>query len=161
MSQAPLDAAQRAVARSEIRAVLDRYGMLARDLADFNRIAEDCFAPGAIYQLPNGKEVPTTQLSDVIQGEEAKYIRHHVTTADIKFVSATEAKVETNFIAHTDSASPDHWGSWKDTFVAQSDGTWKLQHRAIIIDDGVTHGWYMKQYGSVHQKPAQGNPHSW
>lgn len=161
MNGVQFDATQRAVARSEIRAIFDRYAMLARDGADFNRIAEDCFAKDAIYRLPNGDALPPTRLSEVLQGEEAKYIRHHVTTSDIKFVSATEALSETEFIAITDSAAPDHWGCWKDTLKVQPDGTWKLQDRQIVIDGGAAHGWYMKQYGKFHKAPEVSNPHSW
>ena len=156
-----LDANQRATARSEIRALFDRYAMLARDGADFNRIAEDCFAKDAVYRLPSGDAVPAERLSDVLQGEEAKYIRHHVTTCDIKFISATEALSETEFIANTDSAAPDHWGCWQDTVKVQPDGTWKLQDRKIVIDGGNPQGWYMKQYGKFHKEPEVSKPHSW
>jgi len=154
-----MDATARAVARSEIRAVLDRYGILARDDSPFDEVAK-CFAQDAIFRLPNGKEVPPTRIEEVLQGESAKYIRHHVTTADIKFISPTEAKTETNFIAITDTAWPDHWGCWKDTFKVQKDGSWKIQDRSVLVDNGVPEGWYMQKYGKFHKLPEHGDVNS-
>ena len=137
------------VARSEIRAVLDRYGILARDDSPWDEVRK-CFAPDAAYRIPNGKVLPVSRIEEVLQNGSAEYIRHHVTTADIKFISSTEAKVETNFIAITDTAHPDHWGSWKDTFKVQSDGSWKIQDRQICVDNGVPEGWFMLNYGKGH-----------
>ncbi|MCJ1303941.1 hypothetical protein MMC08_006752, partial [Hypocenomyce scalaris] len=70
--------------------------MLARDDSPFDEVAKR-FAPDAIFRPPNGKEVPPTRIEEVLPGESAKYIRHHVTMADIQFVTENEARVETNF----------------------------------------------------------------
>ncbi|KAK5195060.1 hypothetical protein LTR99_002701 [Exophiala xenobiotica] len=147
------------IARSEIKAVIDRYGILARDDSPWDEVRKS-FATDAVYYIPGGKQLPPTRLEEVLQGGSAEYIRHHVTTCDIKFVSATEALVETNFIAITDTAWPDHWGCWKDTFKVQADGDWKIQSRRICVDNGVPQGWFMKNYGKWHQLPVHHDVHT-
>ena len=152
-----MNAAQKATARSEIRAVLDRFAVLARDDPCWDEIAK-CYATDGIFRLPNGKEVAPTQIKEVLQGGGANYIRHHATSSDVKFISSTEAKVETLFIAITDTAWPDHWGSWKDTFKVQPDGAWKIQYRSAAVENGAPEGWYMQNYGKVHKSPKHGDP---
>ena len=155
-----MDDVQRTVARSEIRALIDRYAVIARDHASWEEMSK-VFANNAVYRLPNGKAVTPQELSQVVQGAEAKYIRHHVTTVDINLVSSEEAMVESYYIAITDSASPDHWGCWKDTVRKdQKSGLWKIQDRTLVPDGGVAEGWYMQVYGKSHRTPGHVAPHS-
>jgi len=132
--------------RARIHAVVHRYAFNGRegvDIADMLPL----FTDDAVAILPNGARVPIQKLSEVLQGEEAKYIRHHITTIDIQFASDTEARVESQFFAITNEASPDHWGSWRDSFLKSNDGSWKINERYIVVDGGSPEGWFVRMYG--------------
>lgn len=51
--------------------------------------------------LPDGTAVPAADLAEVLQGEEAAYIRHHITTVDIRFAGPDEATADVFFFAIT------------------------------------------------------------
>lgn len=137
----------RADDRALIQAVVHRYAYNGREGVDIADMVP-LFTDDAVAILPNGAEVPIRNLSDVLQGEEAKYIRHHLTTVDIKWTSDTTADTESQFIALTNEASPDHWGCWRDKFAKQNDGTWQITQRAIVVEGGAPTGWFMRMYGS-------------
>jgi len=139
----------RAEDRALILAVVNRYAFNAREgLFDPNNDAVDIgdmtplFSDDATIVLPTGQEVPAIELGNVVQGEEASYIRHHVTTVDIRFDGEDSAEVFTSFFANTDEAAPDHWGHWRDEFRRLSDGSWRIHRRAIVPEGGAPGGWF-------------------
>jgi ketosteroid isomerase-like protein len=124
-----------------------RYAHNAReglDIADMWPL----FTDDAVAVLPNEVEVPIENLADVLQGEEAKYIRHHITTIDIRWTGETTAEGESQFLAITNEASPDHWGCWRDQFRRQTDGSWRIARRAIVVEGGAPDGWFVRMYGT-------------
>ncbi|REF00703.1 nuclear transport factor 2 family protein [Thermomonospora umbrina] len=135
----------RADDRALITAVLHRYAHTARDKMDFDDMLP-LFADDARVLLPDGTPVPATSLSDVLRGEEAAYIRHHLTTIDIVFDGDGTARTEAAFLAVTDEAAPDHWGCWRDVFTRQADGRWLISERAIVVDGGAPEGWFHRRY---------------
>jgi hypothetical protein len=106
------------------------------------------FTADAAIVLPGGVGIPPNQLRDVLRGEEAKFIRHHITTIDIRFLGQNEAAVESFFLAVTNEAPLDHWGFWRDKFVRQSDGSWLIAVREIQPEGGDPKGWFMRMYGA-------------
>ncbi|OAP60539.1 hypothetical protein AYL99_05541 [Fonsecaea erecta] len=138
---------QQSTARAEITAAMHRYASLAREGADWDAMAA-LFAPDGLYRLPNGVAVDPKRMVEVVQGNEAQYIRHHVTTIDITFVGDTEAHTEAFYLAVTDRASPDHWGGWKDVFRWHpQQEAWLIQDRTICVDGAAPGGWYASVYG--------------
>jgi hypothetical protein len=133
--------------RAMICAVVHRYAHTGRDKMDFGDMVP-LFTANAIVVLPGGTQVAPTRLSDVVRGKEANYIRHHVTTVDIRFLGPNEAAVDSFFFAVTDQAAPDHWGFWRDTFNRQADGSWLISRREINVDGGPPHGWFGRTYGA-------------
>ena len=139
-------------ARADITTVIHRYASLARENADWDALAT-LFAPNAVYRLPHGVAVDPSRMAEVVRGNEAKYIRHHVTTVDIEFVGDDEAHTEAFHLAVTERASPDHWGMWKDVFRRVSapggDGrrVWLIQDRTIVVEGAAPTGWYATTYG--------------
>lgn len=150
----------RADDRAMITALVHRYAHTARDNMDFADMLP-LFTEDANLVLPNGVEVPASKLADVLQGEEAAYIRHHITTVDIRFTGEKTASADTFFFAITNEAVPDHWGQWADQLVKGTDGTWCLQERRIIVDGAAPSGWFYRMYlagGHEHHEevPAAG-----
>jgi hypothetical protein len=135
----------RAEDRALILAVVHRYAHTARDKMDFADMLP-LFAPGARVVLVDGTAVPPAELRSVLRGEEAAFIRHHVTTVDIRFTGADEATSDTFFLAITNEAVPDHWGCWSDLFKRQPDGSWLIEERRIAVDGGDPGGWFARMY---------------
>jgi uncharacterized protein (TIGR02246 family) len=132
--------------RALIAAVLHRYCNLARDEADWDAIAQ-LFTHDASFRLPDGTAYGRNEISNVVRGEEAAYIRHHATTVDIRFDNdPTVARAETFYLAVTDEAGVDHWGAWHDTLRRQSDGSWLIAHRLVTAEGADPHGWLMRVY---------------
>jgi hypothetical protein len=135
----------RADDRALIHAVVHRYAHNGRD----SLVLDDqliLFTDDAEVLLPGDLRLPAKDIAQVIRGEEAKYIRHHITTIDIKWEGADTARVESQFFAITNEASPDHWGCWRDIFAKQSDGSWLLKERAIVVDGAADNGWFRRMY---------------
>ena len=141
---------ERAIDTCEIHSVLHRYASMAREVAPFDQMAL-LFQPDAIFRLPNGTAVTPANMAQVVQGESAKYIRHHITTIDIDFkVVGEEARVTAFFFAVTDQSSFDHWGRWEDIFVRGEDGRWLIAERSIVVEGADPNGWYAMTYGVPH-----------
>lgn len=135
----------RAEDRACISALAHRYAHNGRD----NLVIEDqypLFTEDAVILLPDGTEVPILRITDVLRGEEAQYIRHHVTTHDIVWVDDDNATGEVQFFANTNESAMDHWGCWRDKYVKQDDGSWLIKERAIVVDGANPDGWFARMY---------------
>lgn len=133
------DALERAIARSEITAVLQEYTNLAVENADFAAMAR-LFADDGTFILLDGTAVPKTDIEEIVAGNESEFIRHHLTTIHIEFTSETTATADSYYIAFTNLAQPDHWGRWLDTF-RREDGKWLLTSKRPIVEGYHPEGW--------------------
>ncbi|KAB5549532.1 hypothetical protein GE09DRAFT_1059998 [Coniochaeta sp. 2T2.1] len=148
-----MDFTEQATARSQITQVMHRYARLARENCDWDGIAK-CFEPEGIYRLPDGRALPPGQAREVVRGKEARFIRHHLTTIDIEFVSDDEAHSQAQFFAATEYKFADHWGYWQDIFRKQMDGSWLIHERTIVTEGHDPAGWSAKVYGGDALKIA-------
>lgn len=140
MGQPSTEAMERAVARSEITAILHRYANMAVEQADFVGMAQLFTADGQFILL-NGTAVPSTEIEKIVAGNEATWIRHHLTTIHIDFTSETTATADSFYIAFTDLAQPDHWGRWRDSFRLEADGRWMLTSKQPLVEGFHPEGW--------------------
>ena len=143
MTQAALNASDRAVARSEITEILHRYTSMAREDADFPAMA-DLFTEDGVFVLPGGVEVPRTEIHRIAEAAPPRLIRHHVTTIDIRFHGDDSAETESFFIAYSDLVQPDHWGRWRDRFRRTPAGHWLLTRKEPLLD-GYSPGGYLER----------------
>lgn len=139
-SDAATAAADRAVARSEITSVLQHYTRLAVEKADFAAMAR-LFTDDGKFILLDGSAVPPADIQELVGDNEAKWIRHHLTTIHIEFTSETTATTDSYYIAFTDLAQPDHWGRWLDTFRREPDGRWMLTSKQPVVEGFNPQGW--------------------
>lgn len=137
-----LDPAEEATARSLILALLYRYASLAREHAngDYSEF-EKIFEKDGKIRFPDGRELPPSQLAEVVRDGGPKYLRHHLTTVDIQFVSAEEAHCQGYVIVITDQCAPDHWGQWNDVVKKQADGRWLFKEKAVVVGGMNPEGW--------------------
>ncbi|KAJ9603449.1 hypothetical protein H2200_012227 [Cladophialophora chaetospira] len=135
----------RSVAKSEIETLFHRYAVLAKETASEEKIAP-LFTPDGVFRLPNGVAVKPANMLKVVQGNNPKFIRHHITSIEIDFISPNEAHTEAYYIAITHLSSMDHWGCWKDVVTRGSEGTWLIADRTIVVDGGDPKGWYKTTY---------------
>ncbi len=135
----------RSVAKSEIETLLNRYAILAKETASGEKMAP-LFKPDGVFRLPNGVAVKPADLLEVVQGNNPRFIRHHITSIDIQFVSPDEAHAESYYIAITHMSNMDHWGGWKDIVTRESDGRWVIADKTVIVDGGDPKGWYKTTY---------------
>lgn len=142
------DTTERFVAEGQIRWVLHRYATLAREEAPFDNMIP-LYTSDAVFTLPNGVGVRPTEISKVVQGSDPAFIRHHLTTYDIDFVSDSEAKVVSLFFACTHAASLDHWGKWDDTCTRSTSGEWLNSDRKVIVEGSEPTGWFAATYGQL------------
>lgn len=135
---------ERTVALSEIQVVLNTYCTLARENADWDQMATLFTADAKFRFGPDGSiVVQPSQLSAVVGGGEAAFIRHHLTSWRATFTSDTEARVESQFLAITNQAplgSLDHWGRWEDIFVKVG-AAWVIKDRLVIGEGAHPDGW--------------------
>lgn len=136
---------ERAIALADINALLHAYAMKARDKVNFDEMVQ-FFRPDALFRLPNGMAVKPTEINKVVQGDEAKYIRHHITTIDIKFQSETEAHTRAQFFTMTELSPSDHWGAWEDIVIRGDDGAWLIADRTIVLEGVAPGGWCEDKY---------------
>lgn len=131
---------ERAVARSEITALVHRYAYMAVEKADFAAMAT-LFHPDGEFVLPNGTVLPPTEIHRIVSGQEPTFIRHHYTTMAIDFTSATTATADTFSIVYTDLAQPDHWGRMKDTLRRGEDGRWLFTRKQPVVEGYAPNSW--------------------
>ncbi|GAA1018870.1 hypothetical protein Aple_025620 [Acrocarpospora pleiomorpha] len=134
------EAMARTVARSEITEILQRYANMAVEEADFAGMARLFTADGKFILL-DGTVVPATEIEKIVAGNEATFIRHHLTTIHIEFTSETTATADSYYIAFTDLAQPDHWGRWRDTLRREADGRWMLTSKQPVVEGFHPEGW--------------------
>ncbi|HZZ53674.1 MAG TPA: nuclear transport factor 2 family protein [Trebonia sp.] len=135
MAETSSAAIERAAARSAITEILHRYANMAVEQADFAGMTV-LFTPDGKFVLPDGTELPCTEIARVVNGVEPSFIRHHITTIQIDFTGDGRATADSYFIAYTDLAQPDHWGRWRDSLQRQEDGRWLLTSKQPIVE-----GW--------------------
>jgi hypothetical protein len=63
---------------------------------------------------------------------QAKFVRHHLSTSQIELTGADTAKARTYWTAYTD-IGPDHCGYYIDTFRKVAD-RWLIAHRRVRMD---------------------------
>jgi ketosteroid isomerase-like protein len=131
---------ERAMARSEIIAVLHHYANMAVEQADFAGMSK-LFTDDGLFILLDGTAVPATEIERIVAGHEATWIRHHLTTTHIELTSDTTATADSYYIAFTDMAHPDHWGRWRDSFRREADGRWMLSSKQPVVEGVNPTGW--------------------
>ncbi|EXJ70443.1 uncharacterized protein A1O5_06511 [Cladophialophora psammophila CBS 110553] len=136
---------ERFVAKNEIEALFHRYAVLATEEPDIEKMAT-VFEEGGVFRLPNGVIVKPRNLLEVVRGNNPKFIRHHVTSIDIQFVSPTEAHTRSYFLVTTDVSSVDHWGQWRDVVRKGSNGQWLIADRSVVVEGGDQKGWFRTTY---------------
>lgn len=139
---------QRAVAKSEIESLLHRYAILARENLPVDQM-QPLFLKDGIFRLPNGTEVKPAELGKIVRGKPPEFIRHHITTIDVQFVSDNEAKTHALFFAVTELSSMDHWGCWKDIIKRQPDGQWAIVDRSVIVEGKDPHGLFAQKHKAL------------
>lgn len=147
------EAVERTVARSEITALLQRYANMAVEKADFAGMAR-LFTSDGKFILLDGTAVPVTEIERIVAGNEATWIRHHLTTINIEFTGDGEATADSYYIAFTDLAQPDHWGRWRDTLRREDDGQWKLTSKQPVVEGYHPEGWVATVLFSAMQAQA-------
>lgn len=150
----------RAIARSEITEVLQRYANMAVENADFAGMAR-LFSHDGEFILLDGTAVPVSDIEKIVAGNESVFIRHHLTTIHIEFTSPTTATADSYYIAFTNLAQPDHWGRWLDTLRREPDGRWVLTSKRPVIEGYSPEGWVatilfpaMEQQGMSTSSPT-------
>lgn len=134
-------AIERAVARSQITEILQRYAAMAVEQADFDGMTV-LFTPEGQFVLPDGTVLPCTEIRKVVNGMEPNVIRHHITTIQIDFADDRTATADSFFIAYTDLAQPDHWGRWRDSLARQDDGRWLLTSKQPVVEGWAPNGFW-------------------
>ncbi len=135
----------RAVAVAQIHAVVHRYAYLARNNLDWEKFSKT-FRSDAQFDLANGKTLSTTEWQHILEGDQAEYIRHHITTVDLDFESESKAVAMVQFFALTNWSSCDHWGEWQMVVTQESDGKWLISNMRIVLDGVDPKGWAAAKY---------------
>ena len=126
-------------AREQIRDVIARYA----HLVDTGRLDEllDLFAEDGVLEA--GDQPPAhgraairalfaltgTRLASATR---RPLIRHHVSNVAIEVAGTASATAVSYFFVITERG-PDHWGRYRDRFVAH-DGRWLFAHRRARVD---------------------------
>lgn len=139
---------ERTIAITEIERVLNRYCIMARENAPFSEMAK-FFHPNGVFILPTGTRVSPQEIETVLQGKAPAFMRHHLTSVDIEFVSGIEANIKSLFLVLTDISTMDHWGYWQDVFRRADDGLWLIETREIVVEGQDPSGWYAATYGQL------------
>lgn len=127
------------VAREHIRETIARYA----HLVDRGRIDEllELFTPDGVLEandLPpaRGREAIRAFLTGtkdrLAAASTRPWIRHHVSSVEIRVESPTAAMADSYFLAITERG-PDHWGRYRDRLIAV-DERWGFAHRRVRTD---------------------------
>jgi hypothetical protein len=179
------DRLTRAIDTSEIHAIIHRYAILARENAPFDTAMQGLFvAPGTdtgaggVFHLPDGRAVAAAEIGAVVRGNPPSYIRHHVTSIDVRFDDHDEdgtknkegadkeggkahpggsgsgsghwrrATSTAQFFANTHRTAMDHWGAWEDVWRWDGESGWRIAERVVRVEGWAEGGWYAEAYGS-------------
>lgn len=136
------------LARESIRQTMVRYTTagdrlrLEEFLAVFTRDAilesegvgeEDRFRYEGLQQIRQwlGRWAQRSRGNDS-RVHQATFVRHHLSTSDIRFTDPGTAQATTYWTAFTD-IGPDHCGYYLDTF-RHTDEQWLIAHRRVRLD---------------------------
>ena len=134
------------VAKSEISTLLHRYALLAKNSAPFGEMVK-LFKVDDASRLQNDMAVRPAEMVEVVKGNEPKFIRHHITSIDIRFVSDTEAHAGSYYFVVTHVSSLNHWGSWQNVVGRDdNDGEWLIAGRKVSVGGGDLRGWFKFMY---------------
>ncbi|KAJ4243861.1 hypothetical protein NW762_014742 [Fusarium torreyae] len=136
---------ERAIALADINATVHRYAYLARDNLDWDSFAET-LRPEVRFHLPNGVTISSTEWKQILQNEQTKYIRHHLTTINIDFPKNGEAQASAQFLALTDWSTCDHWGEWQFTLTPDGEKGWLISEMKILLEGTDPKGWAASKY---------------
>lgn len=143
MSQS--ESLDRAVKLVQIHALLHRYAFVARNGLKWEEFAKT-FHDDTQFKLANNKVVSALQWKEIVEGEQAEYIRHHVTTIDVQFETPTKAVATTQFFALTHASMCDHWGEWKFVVSRDEEYAWLIDEVTIVLDGADPNGWAAANY---------------
>ena len=144
-SSTPANAPDGVIALAQIQAVVHRYAYLARNNLKWEEISRT-FQSNTRFHLANGKTMSTSEWQQILQGEQADYIRHHLTTVDVTLRSETDAVAVAQFFVLTNWSSCDHWGEWQFVISRDSDGKWLISDMTIVLDGVDPKGWAAAKY---------------
>lgn len=82
----------------------------------------------------------------IAQGNPSKFLRHHLTTIHIQFVSPTEAHTEVFFLVVTHKSPTDHSGPYKNIVVKCPDDVWRIAERKPLVEQADPNGWSREAY---------------
>ncbi|KAF4963628.1 hypothetical protein FSARC_8370 [Fusarium sarcochroum] len=136
---------ERAIALASINATVHRYAYLARDNLDWDAFVKTLH-PEARFHLPNGATVSSAEWKHIVLNDQAKYIRHHLTTIVIDFTKDTVAQASAQFLTVTDWSTCDHWGEWQFTLAPDADKGWLISELKIQLEGTDPKGWAASKY---------------
>ena len=140
-----VSSSRRAVSVTQIQAVVHRYAYLARNNLKWEQLSKT-FRSDTQFHLANGKTLSTSEWKRILEGDQAEYIRHHITTFDLNFDSDSKAVAMVQFFALTNWSSCDHWGEWQMVVSQGSDETWLISEMKIVLDGVDPKGWAAANY---------------
>lgn len=141
----PASSPDQVVALAQVQALVHRYAYLARNNLKWEDFSQT-FRSDARFHLANGKTISKSEWQQILQGEQADYIRHHITTVDVTFKSDTSAVANAQFFALTNWSSCDHWGEWQTVVSRNSDGKWLISEMNMVVDGVDPKGWAATKY---------------
>ena len=135
------------IARERIRELVAGYAHCA-DGGRFDELV-GLFAADGVLQTPEGVEHRGRDALRAFLGgtkqalagaTRAGLIRHHVSNLRIEVVDPAAATGAAYFFVVTERG-PDHWGRYRDRYVAASDGAWHFAHRRVRLDGWAPGSW--------------------
>lgn len=134
------------LARESIRETVAQYAWNA-DAGRFDALAE-LFTVDGVLEIDDelvvtGRAAIRSYLDDVGRHLDAHtsvaVIRHHTSNLTIELRDPVTADAQCYFLVVTE-AGVDHWGRYRDRFVADRDA-WRFAHRRVRTDGVTPGGW--------------------
>jgi uncharacterized protein (TIGR02246 family) len=135
------------IARERIRDLVAAYAHCA-DSGQFDELVE-LFAADGVLQTPDGVEHRGREAiraflcgtKEALAGAtRSALIRHHVSSLRIEVTGPGSATGAAYFFVVTERG-PDHWGRYRDRYVAEADGRWRFAHRRVRLDGWAPGSW--------------------
>jgi len=153
------------LARESIRHTITSYNMAGDRLRVDEFVA--VFTEDAIYEMDGvggegavrnvGREVIRKWFSrwgrgskDANPVNQAKFIRHHLSTSLVEFTGPDTAKSRTYWTAYTD-IGPDHGGYYLDKFQ-KSGERWLIAHRHVRLDWSSPNSLFLSSAANLRQR---------